>query len=88
LQKSLSQPFAARVFCAECVVVATPEVCDCGDWLFDLDWDEDEKLCDAGGVAAVEVDVAPTADAPATADCVPCADGLGVVELCACASNW
>jgi len=81
--------FAASVFGVVCVLVPGSEACGCADSpLFDRDCGEEEKLCNAGGVAALEVDVATTAEAPATPDCVLCADGLGPVEFCACASNW
>jgi hypothetical protein len=53
---------------------------------FEPEGEEVDELGDAAEVAAVEVDETPVADAPATA-CAFCADALGDVALCACASN-
>jgi hypothetical protein len=52
------------------------------------DCGEDEKLCNVGGVAAVDVDDALVVDAPAAAAWAFCADAVGAAEFCACDSNW
>jgi hypothetical protein len=63
-------------------------LCRDGFCPFDSGWAEDAELCGVAGVAIVEVDETPLADALATGDCVFCAAAFGDVAPCACASNW
>lgn len=88
LSKGRVQAIAAVAFGPARAVVVAAAALPCADWLLDPDCGEDEKLCNAGGVAAVDVEDVLVADAPATAACVFRADALGAVEFCTCDSNW